>query len=177
MNDSDLLVRVRQDSDKAIQRIRGLVDRASEEDLKRAMGADSWSAIQILEHLTLSHDPYRVAMSALAFPDGDGPVRQTFMGKQIEKALSGRRNVPAPGKLYPSAHPDCSAVVANWETCHNRFQEMLAKLEGKRISEGRFRNPVINLIRLTGADGLAIYSSHLRYHLPQIEARLDMNTG
>lgn len=177
MNDSELLSEVRKGTEPIIQRIRILVDRASEEELKRAMGADSWTAIQILEHLTLSHEPHRALIAAQSLPEGDGPVKRTFFGKQIEKALGKASGVPAPGKVHPSTQPDCSAVIANWETCHNRFAELLEKLEGKRISMGRYRNPLVPLFSMTTADGLAVYLAHLRYHLPQIEARLDMNSG
>lgn len=122
--------------------------------------------------MTITHEPYRLALAALEIPMGDGPVRYRWMGKMLLRALTGKGRVPAPPRLVPPLVHDHSAVQAEWEQCHAALAQTLKFLRGKRLSYASIKNPILPIFKIGASDAVAIYGAHVAYHEPQILSRL-----
>ncbi|MFN8588458.1 MAG: DinB family protein [Candidatus Eisenbacteria bacterium] len=135
--------------------------------------AGGWSIAEIFEHLCLTSESYdpvlaRAFERARARSDTPRPVRGTFMGTLLRKALmeSNRQSMPAPRVWVPLAPRE--RVV---ESFLLRVRGSMARLREAEGLDTRvmLASPAAWFLRMNLAEALALEVVHAERHLGQIE--------
>lgn len=130
---------------------------------------------QIVEHLYISAVAYDLAVMKVLreakASDGSAEVRHGFIGRLLLMALS-RPSAPRPKKLDVSAPVSVETARLNWAELDRIMRKIAEAAKGKALGAPRFPNPIVGIFKMSAADALAILLIHLRYHRPQIMARL-----
>lgn len=132
-----------------------------------------WSVGQVFEHLNFSIEPYIAGMGAAAArapKDAGAEPRRSFLGRFIYRALSEKRQVPAPGATHPTglgSRKDYERYLENAE----RFLALFDDAQGKDLNGATYQNPLLPLFKMNLTDGFSIMTAHGAYHQQQIEER------
>jgi len=147
-----------------------------EKTLNTTPDASLWSPAQIIEHLVLANRPYLRAIGGVLKnaprTQGDAPLRYTFFGKLLRKAVGPDGNAPAPKALHPRTTPIPTSVIQEWQQQQTELMALLNQSTGVDLSRTRVWNPLVKIIPMNLADCFAILTAHTERHLQQIEQRL-----
>ena len=138
--------------------------------------AGAWSALQVLEHLTIAEEFTAAALETPRLPDRMGSawaatarLRLLF----IVFALPVRLKAPS-RKLLPSGGMEELPLRERWRVAVERIEGALKALPASRRRDRPFRHPVCGWLRLDQM--LAFHDAHVRHHtaqLTRIERALD----
>lgn len=139
--------------------------------LARPAPGSSWTPGQIVAHLNLTDEPYlpRIRAATERAPQGDLPVRATFLGRLIGRAAGPEGNAPAPRALRPSSTVDAEEALNDWRNNRTEYESILDLAEGRDLVSPRLASPFAPLIRFSLYDVLALIGGHTERHIRQIE--------
>ena len=130
-----------------------------------------WTIGQIFQHLHDAIVPYRAACEAQDHPpeaDADRSVHYSWLGKQI-LSLMFNPDTPVPPQLEPPPPgPYGPDVIDRFGADHRWLIEFAHKLEGRDLSQLRFKNPFMSEFTMNGFDILAIGVTHAERHVAQV---------
>jgi hypothetical protein len=150
--------------------VRGL----DSEQILRKPAPDSWSAGEVLEHLTLMDALFLDSVTPslrTARPDAGAPDRlyhESFIGKRIAGALVAPKALKSPKAANPGTPR--SGVAEAFLSQDARFLELIESARTLDWNALRFRPPPAPWlpIRINLGDVFHIHAVHVRRHLDQI---------
>jgi hypothetical protein len=145
----------------------------AEEQLNWQPAPGSWSVGQCLEHLCLTNEAYRQAISAALQGKPDAPtenIRPGWFGRWFIRSFvepsPNKKRAKAPSKIRPAARVELS-IFDRFLSDNRAWRELIVGARGKNVNRIRFANPFVPGIRFTVGTGLEIISGHERLHLLQ----------
>ena len=167
------------------ERFRTTIEAADAARLARVPAGGGWSALQVLEHLVVSHDDYaRVVTPIVTKPLAVVPARgaldasparrwkPSLFGRLLAKSLVSTRAMPAPKSWRVAAlspRPDVAAAFDQRLVDLAGWMERTRHLDWRRT---RTRSPVSALVRLNLGDAFVLLTVHAARHLGQVERAL-----
>lgn len=168
--------RLKSEFDDVTRRVRDLVARVDDVTLQRRPAYDSWSAAEVVEHLSVTAERYarRIARE-LETADRRPPrsrSRHTLWGRfwlwLLEPPLRRKLRVPPP--FAPNGAPsDREALLAHFDAAHASLANLIDETDAIDRTGIRVQSPTSKYIRLSLLDAFAILASHGRRHLVQAE--------
>lgn len=143
------------------------------DQMSRPAPGGPWSLAGIVDHMTVSMEPYLSAVEPLLVDGGaeaGRPVSNTFMGKMITRGAGPEGNVPAFGATLPRVQAYDDGVLEAWTARHRQFLTFAERARSADLSQ-RFRNPFISFLRMNVVDFFTILPAHGERHVRQIEER------
>ncbi len=143
----------------------------------RPVAGKSWSILQCLEHVAISHGSYLNAMEPTLHarkadgPKRTGPITHTIPGTYFLKALAPPVGIkaPAPRSLIPSDGLTKHNVLEKLSATHDRVRTIVHEFGELDLNRIKFRNPFLPLLRVRVGTGLMIMCRHEERHLWQAE--------
>ncbi|MDI9641341.1 DinB family protein [Kamptonema cortianum] len=158
---------------RLIGRARDVVANLTREQLGQRPDPNTWSVIEVIAHMNRTHEPYLHGLESLAtrLPEGSTEGKLTFIGRQIELGAGPHGNVPAIGSTIPPKELNVDSELDRWNQVHDALLEVFKACKGKKLEAAKMRNPLMRILRINGADALAIVCSHSERHVRQMEDR------
>jgi hypothetical protein len=137
----------------------------------------SWSILQCLQHVEISHSAYLKAMEPALLAgraagyQRKGPLKTTPAGAYFLKQLAPpvAVKIPAPGILLPGVDLSREEVLDNLGEAHRRIENIIHDFAELDLNRIRFRNPFLPVMRVRAGTGLKILCAHEQRHLWQAE--------
>jgi hypothetical protein len=181
MRCSESLHNWRARNEAQIERLIRITRDLKDEAMSQRPDPHTWSPIQIVEHIVLAHRPYlqtiQNGLEGARRGTGDPPVRHSFFGRLLIKAVGPDSNVPAPRWLHPKPGLVWQEVLAEWQGQQAQLLSLLDQAAGVDLSGVPVRNPFIRVIRQNLADCLEIVTAHNERHVGQVEERLHRSSS
>ena len=171
--------RLQSEFDEVTRRVRELVGRVDDVALHRRPSYASWSAAEVVEHLSVTAEKYsRRIARALESADRRPPrerSKHTMWGRfwlwLLEPPL--RRKLNAPPPFAPKGAPsDRAALLALFDAAHASLTKLVEDTDALDRTSIKVQSPTSKYIRLSLLDAFAILASHGRRHLWQAERAL-----
>lgn len=173
-----LFARLRATGDLLRTRFRTAVADAGTERMARIPANGGWSALQVLEHLVVSHDDYaRVVAPIVARPAPMTAAAQaaayrwkpSLLGRIIARSLVSTRALPAPKSWRVAAMTPRADVAAAFD---GRLADLGDWMEASRLRDWRrtrTHSPISPLLRMNLGDVFVMLTVHAGRHLGQLE--------
>lgn len=168
--------RLKSEFDDVTRRVRELVGRIDDVTLHRRPSYASWSAAEVVEHLSVTAEKYsRRIARALESADRQPPrarSRHTLWGRfwlwLLEPPLW--RKLSAPPPFAPNGAPaDRAVLLAHFDAAHASLTKLVEDTDAVDRTTIKVQSPSSKYIRLSILDAFAILASHGRRHLIQAE--------
>ena len=129
---------------------------------------DSWSMVDVVEHLVLAEEGALLSLVKGPRPGARVTVRNRVAVVLIRLSLSAgfRVRVPA-SRLLPQGGLSLEELERRWATVAATLRERVAGLEHADRHAPRFRHPIAGWLPL--ASGFAFLVTHLTHHRRQID--------
>lgn len=135
----------------------------------------SWSPLQAIEHLNVSHDEYHPHMvqAIERAPAGSAPYRQgTLLGRFLLYGLDPSRTmrVKAPKVFRPGTELlDLATVERRFREHHEEWQRLLQLADGVDCGRAKLATPVGRWLKLNLAEAFQVHEWHEARHVAQAE--------
>lgn len=145
------------------------------EQLNWKPDSSSWSIGEIFEHIIQTNSQYYSHLDEKikitnGINTGDLPVKHTFVGKIILKAVSpGGRKTKTFKVFEPAVSNVDNNIYARFLEQHEKLIQLIKKSAAVDINRIKISSPVSSLIRYNLADVLGILVYHTQRHLNQVE--------
>lgn len=137
---------------------------------------ESWSILQIADHLVISGDLYlakmRAAISESPTGSGASNYQATWLGRTIRKAAGPQGNAPVPKQFVPRKNPPPSVLddlIHQWR----ELMAMIEQCEGKELGKPTISTPITPLPKMNLLDAFLIHADHGLRHVGQMRERLE----
>ena len=133
---------------------------------------DSWSALDVAEHVLLAEQVSTATMLRLAGrPSKTRSLLQRLGYFAVWVVLKLRFRVSSPARITnPSSDTTLREIRAEWDTTRRRLRAYLEELEAPAADLAGFAHPVAG--PLTLREGLLFLSRHVHHHQAQLERLL-----
>lgn len=178
-HDQDALhERLRATGDDLRERFRAAIAGADAARLARVPAAGGWNALQVLEHLVVSHDDYaRVVAPVLARPVAMTAAAQatphrwkpSLIGRIVARSLVSPRALPAPRSWRVAAMTPRADVAAAFDHRMADLGEWLDAARPRDWRGTRTHSPISPLLRMNLGDVFVLLTVHAGRHLGQLE--------
>ncbi|GAC1423435.1 MAG: hypothetical protein NVSMB62_19850 [Acidobacteriaceae bacterium] len=137
--------------------------------LAQRPAAESWSALEVLDHLVLTEKEIAAAARAgLAAPRTTG-VRDRLGFLMVERIFLTERRVKVPRQvtsILPGKNLELATICGRWDTGRNELAGLLQDCSGLGARDGIFRHPVTGM--MTVQQVLRFFSVHIMHHRFQL---------
>jgi hypothetical protein len=154
-----------------------LVDSAGTDLCSKPPAADSWSAAECLQHLSLSADAYFpiwqqvIATAGPRKTEMNAPYRVDFWGRFLSWILEPparvRSKTPAPFVPVDCGH--VNEVLDGFVERQERIVAALRRCKGRAVDQVKIASPIDSRIRYSIWSSFVVNAAHQRRHLWQAE--------
>jgi len=130
--------------------------------------ADSWSMLDVVEHLVLAEEGALLSLTKGPRPGSRVTLRNRVAVVLVRLYLSAgfRARVPA-SRIMPQGGLSLDELARRWATVSAALRDRLAGLHGADLRVPKFRHPVAGW--LPAASGFAFLVTHLAHHRRQLD--------
>jgi hypothetical protein len=161
-----------------------LLDRPAEA-LSRQSRPGAWSALQCVEHVTLTNRAYiDLIRASVSETIARGAQARPFTYGIVERLLvwatdpPSHIKVPVPSpSVIPASTTDVAQVRADYDEQYHRFREVIAMAVTTDMLAARLRSPFIHWLTFSVGIGLGVLLAHERRHLYQALRACDPNAN
>ncbi len=154
--------------------LHGIVEALSEEELCKSSSDESWSILEVIEHLTIvetatqstvrKHIGEVQGMPTVSLP-------QRCRAWLLRLALKTPFRFKVPVKLViPTGEVSVEELQASWSQLEQGWQTLLAELQGRELEVGIFAHPLAGW--MNAEQTLEFITEHFSHHLPQLRRGL-----
>lgn len=137
---------------------------------ERRPSAESWSMVDVIEHLVLVEQG---TAAALAKPPTPGRAREMprgqwlrFQGLRVALKTGIRIEAPIEAVL-PRRELPWHALLSRWEERRRELEEWLLMVDPSILGTPRFRHPIAGWLDVP--QSLTFIGDHLAHHIPQLD--------
>lgn len=156
-------------------RARALADRLTAAQMRARPAPESWSPVEILDHLRLTVEQYLPAIDAAlvraertASPAGEpnyGWLWRLFL-RSLEPPI--KRRFRAPEAFAPGENPDVDATLAGFLAAHDALIERIHRAADYDLERVKVVSPAHSLLKPPLGCALLAMAAHGRRHFTQL---------